>query len=287
MNLHHMSINKNPAASLCKLLTLILLSCLTAFAHAQEERIRYFPKQVDHPKELPQKDKVWIFFMAGQSNMAGRGVVEPQDTLSHPRILTINRNNEIIVAKEPLHFYEPNLTGLDCGVSFARQLVKQENTITIILVPVAVGGSSTQQWLGDSLHRNVRLLSNFKARADAVKKYGTIKAILWHQGEADTELALIPGYEDRLKKIFTQLRLHCENATLPIVIGELGSFSENQANWDRINQSIHHYVSKDKQAAVVNTSDLKSKDDKIHFNSAGQRIMGERMANALLGMIKN
>lgn len=129
----------------------MLLSCLTSPGYTQEERVKYFPKHADFPKKLPKKNTVWIFLMAGQSNMAGRGMVEPQDTLSHPRILTINRNNEVILAKEPLHFYEPNLTGLDCGVSFARELIKHQNTITILLVPVAVGGSSTQQWLGDSL----------------------------------------------------------------------------------------------------------------------------------------
>src|SRR5687768_17925116 len=146
--------------------------------NAQVERTQNFYKNIEYPQRLPKKKNVWVFILSGQSNMAGRGFVEPQDTVSDPRILTINRNNEIILAKEPLHFYEPNLTGLDCGVSFARELIKHQNTITILLVPVAVGGSSTQQWLGDSLHRNVRLLSNFKSRVGAVKKYGTIKGIL-------------------------------------------------------------------------------------------------------------
>jgi len=276
--------NKLDYSGRCKLV--MLLICLSSLVHAQEERRQYFPKKMDFPENLPPKKDVWIFIMAGQSNMAGRGVVEPPDTLSNSRILTINRDNEIIIAKEPLHFYEPNLTGLDCGVSFARELIRHRNSITILLVPAAVGGSSSTQWLGDSLHRNVRLLSNFKTRVEAVKKYGTMKGILWHQGEADTEAKLIPEYEGRLQKIFAQLRLYCDDATLPIVIGELGSFSENQANWNLINESIHHYVSTDKQAAVVDTDDLKPKDDKVHFNSAGQRIMGERMAKTFLDMIK-
>ena len=277
--------NKLDYSGRCNLL--MLLICLSSLVNAQEERVQHFPKKIDFPEKLPAKKNVWIFLMAGQSNMAGRGVVEPRDTLSDPRIVTINRNNELIIAKEPLHFYEPNLTGLDCGVSFARELIKHYNTITVLLVPAAVGGSSSTQWLGDSLHRNIRLLSNFKARVEAVKKYGTIKGILWHQGEADTEPKLILGYEGRLQKIFSQLRSYCDDATLPIVIGELGSFSGNQANWDLINQSIHHYVSTDKQATVVDTHDLKPKDDKIHFNSEGQRIMGERMAKMFLGMTKN
>ena len=268
-------------------LFLVFFIYCSAPQNISKTETHHFPTTIEKVTILPPKENFYIFLMAGQSNMAGRGVVEPGDTLSNPRILTINQNNEIIIAKETLHFYEPNLTGLDCGVSFARELIKHRNSVTILLVPAAVGGSSSTQWLGDSLHRNVRLLSNFKGRVEAVKKYGTIKGILWHQGEADTEPNLIPGYEQRLQKIFAQLRLYCHNSTLPIVIGELGSFSENQANWDLINQSIHRYVSTDKQATVVDTHDLKPKDDKIHFNSEGQRIMGERMAKMFLEMSKN
>ena len=58
--------------------------------------------------------------MAGQSNMAGRGFVEPIDTLINTRILTINRQNKLIYAKEPLHFYEPHKKGLDLGMSFSK-----------------------------------------------------------------------------------------------------------------------------------------------------------------------
>ena len=269
---------------------ILVLSCLIiifANCNAQDERTRYFPKKTEYPQSVPKKEKVWIFIMAGQSNMAGRGIVEPQDTLSHPRILTINRNNEIILAKEPLHFYEPNLTGLDCGLSLGRQLIKNiDNSISILLIPAAIGGSSTLQWLGDSLHRNVKLLSNFREKIELAKTNGTMKGIVWHQGEADTETALIPGYEERLTKLFSQLRAYAGDPKLPILIGELGSFSDNQANWDMINHAIHSYASKDKNAFVINTQDLKPKEDKIHFNSEAQRVMGERMANEFVRILK-
>jgi hypothetical protein len=251
--------------------------------YSQNERTLNFPKRIEYPEKMPHKQNVWVFMMAGQSNMAGRGTVEPQDTIPNPRILSILRNNEIIVAKEPLHFYEPNLTGLDCGLAFGKHLIKEiADSITILLVPTAVGGSSTHQWLGDSLHRNVQLLSNFKSRLEIAKKYGVIKGILWHQGESDTNSKLIPGYEVRLQKIFTTFRSVCGDATLPILVGELGSYSENQINWNLINDAIHRYASKDKNVIVVDTGDLKSKEDKIHFDSAGQRMMGERMAKKFL-----
>ena len=254
---------------------------------AQDERTKNFPTKTEYPQHLPKKENVWIFVMAGQSNMAGRGIVEPQDTLSHPRILTINRNNEIIVAKEPLHFYEPNLTGLDCGLSFARQLINDiDSSISILILPAAVGGSSTQQWLGDSLHRNVKLLSNFREKTEFAKKYGIIKGILWHQGEADSETPLISGYEQRLRKLLFRLRAYAGNSKLPILIGELGSFSNNQPNWDMINKAIHGYAAKEKNSFVISTRDLTSKEDKVHFNSEAQREMGKRLAEKFALIVK-
>ena len=273
--------NKRNSYGVCGVSFATFLILLTCLANAQD-----FPKQRQSPTQLPAKEKTWIFIMAGQSNMAGRGVVAPEDTLPNPRILAINALNELIIAKEPLHFYEPALTGLDCGVSFAREITRREPSITILLVPVAVGGSSSGQWLGDSLHRGVRLLTNFRDRVEATKKYGTIKAILWHQGEADSESGLIPDYDFRLGKLFSAFREFCGDATLPVLIGKLGSFSDNQTNWDLINQSIRRYATRDKNAFVVETKDLRSKDDKIHFNAEGQRIMGRRMAEMYLQKAK-
>src|SRR5690606_31234630 len=86
-------------------------------AYGQDERTQYFPRTQNYPNPIPPRENVWIFILAGQSNMAGRGVVQPMDTVPDNRILTINAQNEIVFAKEPLHFYEPQLAGLDCGMS--------------------------------------------------------------------------------------------------------------------------------------------------------------------------
>lgn len=252
-------------------------------AYGQDERTQYFPRTQNYPNPIPPRENVWIFILAGQSNMAGRGVVQPMDTVPDNRILTINAQNEIVFAKEPLHFYEPQLAGLDCGMSFARRLIKDvDDNVTILLIPAAVGGSSSHQWLGDSLHRGVRLMTNFQERVSSAAKFGVIKGILWHQGESDTNDQSIPGYGDRLKSIFTAFRRHCHNPKLPILIGKLGSFSENQDRWNAINQAIEKYTSKDKYAFIVETADLKSKEDKIHFAAEGQRTMGVRMAESFL-----
>lgn len=230
---------------------------------------------------LPAKNKLWVFILAGQSNMAGRGLVEPSDTVTNARIWTITKDKEWILAKEPLHFYEPNLVGLDCGLSFGKELIQSLNdSISIALIPCAVGGSSSQQWVGDSIHRGVQLLTNFKEKVSFTKKYGTIKGILWHQGESDATPELIPTYAQRLDTLFTLFRNSADNPNLPILMGELGSFAapEHQHNWNAINTAIHSFAAEHPNTTVIATGDLGEKGDHIHFDSAAQRTMGKRFA---------
>lgn len=265
----------------CVLLSILLfVSCNKKIV---VERTTYFPKQTELITDTMNKQNVWVFILAGQSNMAGRGMVEPQDTISNKRILSINKNGQLIIAKEPLHFYEPDLTGLDCGYSFGQIMIKNiPDSISILLLPTAVGGSSISQWLGDSLFRNVKLFSNFLAKVEIGKQYGTIKGILWHQGESDTNEKNIPFYPERLSKLFTKFRLAVGNNNLPILLGELGSFSKNKKGFELINKAIHNYSAQDANTAVIATGDLKHKGDSLHFNSKAQRTMGKRFAEAYL-----
>ncbi|WP_372774229.1 sialate O-acetylesterase [Mangrovibacterium sp.] len=253
----------------------------------KHQRIMNFPKLTLYPQDVPTKNDVWVFMMAGQSNMAGRGFVEPQDTIPSERILTINKSNEIIVAKEPLNFYEPGMNGLDCGVSFAKKLLGQvPENVSVLLVPTAVGGSSISQWLGDSIHREVQLLSNFKEKMELAKKHGTIKGILWHQGESDANQHCIPLYEERLTELIGKFRTFAGNNSLPVIVGELGSYSKNKSNWLRLNEQIKKYASKDVHAGIIHTSDLINRGDSLHFDSRSQRTIGERFAIEYLQMAK-
>lgn len=233
----------------------------------------------------PNKENTWVFIMAGQSNMAGRGAVEPQDTIPNKRILSINQDGELIIAKEPLHWYEPERTGLDCGYSFAKTLIKKiPDNVSILIIPTAVGGSSISQWLNDSLYRDVKLFSNFLSKVEIARKFGTVKGILWHQGESDANEKDIPLYKQRLQQLFSKFRSAAGNNDLPILLGELGSFSDNPVNFSLINKAIHEYAAEDRHCSVISTNDLKDRGDHLHFNSKGQRAMGRRFAEAYLKM---
>ena len=265
----------------------IIFTCQSYGQQKPDERTRFFPREEVKPAKLPKKNKVWVFLLAGQSNMAGRGLVEPQDTIPSDRILTINKKGEIIVAKEPLHFYEPVLTGLDCGLSFGREMLDHvPKDISILILPTAVGGSTISQWLGDSIHRQVPLLTNFKDKVRLAKKTGKIKGVLWHQGEGDANETDIPLYRDRLGELFAKFRKIAGDKKLPIVMGELGAYSKNSENWMKINEQIQIYAASDKNADFITTGDLHHKGDGVHFDSEGQRIIGRRFARKIAELLK-
>ncbi len=266
---------------------LFVLLILPVISFSQTNRTQYFPKKTELVSRIPEKKNVWVFILAGQSNMAGRAQVEPQDTIPDERIMTIDSHGQLILAKEPLHFLEPGAEGLDCGLSFGKTLLKKiPSKIRILIIPTAVGGSSVSQWLGDSLYRKVKLFSNFNEKAELGKKYGVIKGILWHQGENDANPKDIPQYKEKLASLFTKFRTSAGNPSLPIILGELGSFPKNYDGKMKINQIIKEYVSKDQNTDIIPTSDLSHKGDIVHFDSSGQRIMGQRYAEAFIRKFK-
>lgn len=261
------------------LLSLLLLFVLNGLAQ-EDQRTRYFPVLEEKPAVVPAQKKIWVFIMAGQSNMAGRGQVEPQDTVTHPRILALNRNGEAVLAKEPLNLHEPSMVGLDCGLSFARAMLEFcPPDVSILLVHTAVGGSSIRKWIDDSVHRDVPLFSNFQKRLGEAKKLGTIKGILWHQGEADANAKGLPVHQSNMEQLFRMMRKEAGQRKLPIVMGELGYFSKTvHEQFMQLNAVLHEYVQSDSRTAVVSTKELEHKGDNLHFNTEGQRELGRRYA---------
>ena len=241
----------------------------------------------NEPLKKNPEQTVWVYLMAGQSNMAGRGAIEAQDTISNPRIWSIDGQDNWVLAKEPLHFYENS--GLDCGLSFAQVMLKHvPDSVTIALVPCAVGGSSIYQWLKDSEHRGVKLLSNFKQKVDLAKTNGEIKGILWHQGESNANEKDIPVYNKAVDSLFDIFRAEVGDADLPIVMGELGRFAqpeEKALRFQAINQEIRYVAENDKNTYWVSSKGLNHKGDNLHFNAAAQRILGNRYALKIISHI--
>ena len=59
-----------------------------------------------HRKEKSQtgnqdREKFHLFLLVGQSNMAGRGIIEHEETIPHPRVLTLTRDEKWVPAIDP------------------------------------------------------------------------------------------------------------------------------------------------------------------------------------------
>jgi len=249
----------------------------------KENRSKYYPKVIEKVKEMPKKDKVWVYVMAGQSNMEGNGQIMPQDTISHPRLITINTKNEWVYLKEPINLNFPWYRKLDCGHSFGMSMLKKvPDDVSIAVISTAVGGSSVNHWLDDSEFRTMHLWSNITKMIAEAKKIGTIKGMIWHQGETDAKPKRLETYTEKLNTLFTKIRKECDNENMPIVVGELGDFGVDRPDWKAFNKILEKYSAENNNIEMIKTSDLDDMGDKVHFNNTSLRKMGKRYAEKMI-----
>ena len=69
-------------------------------------------------------------------------------------------------------------------------------------------------------------------------------------------------------------------STVPILLGELGSYSKEKVQWDSLNLAVRNYSKSDIKTVVIETADLKQLGDYLHFTSKSVRILGNRYAKA-------
>lgn len=253
-------------------LSLLLTSLLPASLSAQEAA-------------LPAKEKFHLYLLVGQSNMAGRGVVEPTDKQADPRVLMFDREERWVPAVDPMHWDKPS-AGVGLGRSFAREIAKAHPGVTIGLIPCAAGGSPIDTWKPGVMHDQTRSYpwDDTVKRLGAALPSGTLKGILWHQGESDCKPELAPAYEAKLLDLVSRFRVLSGSPDVPFLVGQMGKFPD--VPWtpeivmvDAVHRRLPNLVAR---CAFVSAEGLAHKGDKIHFDSASYRELGRRYAAAAL-----
>ena len=97
--------------------------------------------------QLPPKEKFEIYLLIGQSNMAGRGKVDPATNKAHPRVLKLDKQGKWVPATDPLHFDKPKIAGVGPGSGFGPVIAEAKPGVTIGLIPAAVGGTPLSRWV--------------------------------------------------------------------------------------------------------------------------------------------
>ncbi len=241
---------------------LIPLITLTGFAAFAEE-----------PAPAPMQ----LFLLLGQSNMAGRGKVEPQDQVENPHIFMLTKDLEWVPAKDPLQYFKPRTAGVSPASEFAREVLKANPGTNIGLIPCAVGGTSLDQW-----HASGSLYQVAITRTMAAMKQGKLAGILWHQGESDSgKPDKVASYADRLSVMIDQLRKDLQAEQVPVVLGELiHGYQQN----DSLNVVLADAAKRIHLCALVSSDGLGNQA--LHFDSPSARQFGKRYAAAYLKLVK-
>jgi len=235
------------------------------------------------PVTLPEKEKFHLFLLAGQSNMAGRGRVAKEDQQPHPRLLTLTKDKRWVPAVDPIHFDKP-VAGVGLGRTFGLKMVEAEPDVIVGLIPCAVGGSPISSWQPGGFHRQTgsHPYDDALRRAKAALEVGTLRGIVWHQGESDAKAGLAEQYEEKLHELIARFRRELDAPQVPFIAGQMGQFdgrpwSEEMKRVDAAHRKLPDSVP---NTAFVSSEGLTHKGDKVHFDAASYREFGRRYFEA-------
>ncbi len=229
-----------------------------------------------------------LFLLVGQSNMAGRGTVEMQDSVAVPRVYMLDAANAWVPAREPMHFDKPKVVGVGPGRAFGVDIATAWTTAEIGLIPAAVGGSSIRSWAPGALDAPTKThpYDEAVARARAALASGRLAGILWLQGETDSNASGPADYEQRMRDVIANLRRDLNAPDVPFLIGQMGRFAEKPWTPYRTRvDSLHQVVARTTPgAAFVRTDGLKHRGDTTHYDTPSVREIGHRYARTFLVM---
>ena len=243
-----------------------------------------------------------IFLCIGQSNMAGRGIMQDGDDAVIPNVYVLDGNDRPIPAKAPLNIYSTVRKGVSVqGINPAWQFSKDVASETgrkILLVVNARGNTSIGTWKkipNKELEYSQKesddeekwglpipgLYSEAVRRTKEAQKYGTLKGILWHQGEANHSTSQT-SYQSTLAGLVSDLRsdLGVSDEDVPFVVGQIGQTTYEDGHL--INgtlASVGDYVT---NGWCASSQGCEMNSDNLHFSRAGQILLGGRYADIIL-----
>lgn len=223
-----------------------------------------------------------IFLVIGQSNMAGRAefTAELQDPIKGAYLYTGMEDSLWVPAKNPLNLYstirkEVEMQRLSPAYNFARTIRKYRPAKEIGLVVNAKGGTALSEWMPGT-HFYDEAVSRVKASA----QQGTIRGVIWHQGESD--ISKLEAYLPNLKILITQLRTDLGISDLPFVAGHI---AEDQPGRKAFNDLIDRLPGQVAFTAVVRGRGTQT-FDRTHFDTNSQLLMGKRYGKKMRKLVK-
>ena len=251
-----------------------------------------------------------IYLLIGQSNAAGRGIMQPGDEQPIEGVKLIRSIPygpcAVVDACQPMNLWatvrkgEPmqkfNLAG-----PFAAKL-HRETGRNILMIVNARGETSLGNWLpnaaqltyaqktGDDESKWGQAIPQLYGEAVRITKQvlaqedikGELKGVLWHQGCGNSNATESPLYCGRLKAVVDGLREEFNDPDLPFVAGQLCPEFKNAPYFNPEIVKIGQVIP---DAYCATSEDCKSVGDGTHFDRESLIKMGERYADIILDAV--
>jgi hypothetical protein len=269
----------------------LLSSCAGAGRNA-ENTVAVESPSIEHG----EMKSMQIFLLFGQSNMEGVPKSEATDVEAHPRVHVLafeggcygRAYNEWYLARPPLHRC---FAGVGPGDSFGKAMAEAWPQATIGMVPAALSGVDIdlfRKGVVSKRRKEFQIPPDNKRegayemmleRAKVAQRSGTIRGILFHQGESDNG---DPEWVEKVQGIVADLREDLKlGDDVPFVAGEL----PHDGCCAGHNEQVQKLPSAIPNAHVVTARELKVMDQ-YHFDLEGQREMGRRYAHIMLSVLE-
>jgi hypothetical protein len=220
-----------------------------------------------------------IYLVIGQSNMAGRAQIREKDQapVKGAFLFTGQEDSPWTAAANPLNLYSTvrkkvEMQRLGPAYAFAKKVKEARPGKDIGLVVNALGGTKIVQWLPGT-----RLYREAISQARKALKYGSLKGVIWHQGESDCDPLRVGLYLGRVEILINALREEFNDPNLPFIAGQV---YENERRHD-FNQMILKLPDFISNTGVV-SSEGTTVFDGTHFDSESANLLGQRYAEEML-----
>ena len=236
------------------------------------------------------KEDFHLFLLMGQSNMSGGVGLAAGDTKPVPQVLKMRyakdgEEPKWAAGAHPLHPGRPNKKArFGPGLSFAEAYLADNPGVTVGLIPMAWGGRSIVQ-----LSKGSEIYGDAIRHTKAAMQAGTLKGVLWHQGESDTvEQTRTDAYEKRLHRLIEDVREDLGNPQLPFIVGNLAEFygtgqdhkaPDRVARITKIKEILKRLPKKVPHTGFVESTGCSpAARAKVHFDRKSCVLLGKRYA---------
>jgi hypothetical protein len=202
--------------------------------------------------------------------------------------------------------YDPQPLALNCGGPYGPELVLghalgSASYAPTSLIKVAEGGTTLYaDWLPPSaasrtgrevgylynqLSQKIKALQTNPASVhpNCASQKCRWAGFIWFQGENDSfDAPNAEEYQQNLKNLLSDVRSETGSPQLPVVIVQINAWAQSMDYGKQVASAQQAVVNSDPKAKLVVTNDLGLH---YHYDSAGQLVIGARVAKALIPML--